>query len=147
MTATKVNPPPTLRVPKAFIVDPEIRAFIEQQNTIIFQLWNRSGGNVDIIDEVVEDESQNRIDIDINTGNITDNNAAIGVNSAAIIVNTAAIIANTDDITELENLSHSGFLARIEHIQRQLNGLPELTIDTTGFTVDTTLITTDKVIA
>lgn len=49
--AIKVNPPPLLRIPKAFLNDPETRAFIEQQNTIIFQLWNRVGGNVDLPDE------------------------------------------------------------------------------------------------
>jgi hypothetical protein len=32
-------------------------------------------------------------------------------------------------------------------MQQQINGLPEFTIDTTGFTTDTTFITTDKVIA
>lgn len=43
----KVNPPPFLRVPKAFLADREVRAFVEQQNTIMFQLWNRTGGEKD----------------------------------------------------------------------------------------------------
>ncbi len=53
--AISVNPPPILRIPKAFVGDPEVRAFIEQQNTIIFQLYNRVGGTTDI----VEDSQQN----------------------------------------------------------------------------------------
>ena len=50
-----VNPPPQLRVPRAFLKDPEVRSFIEQQNTIIFQLYQRTGG---VVDEV-ENSQQN----------------------------------------------------------------------------------------
>ena len=50
-----VNPPPQLRVPRAFLKDPEVRSFIEQQNTIIFQLYQRTGGAVD----EVENSQQN----------------------------------------------------------------------------------------
>lgn len=39
------------------------------------------------------------------------------------------------------------FSTQAQWLQRQIDGLPELTIDTTGFTIDITLITTDKVIA
>jgi hypothetical protein len=41
----------------------------------------------------------------------------------------------------------SGFSAQIQQLRKELNGLPDFTIDTTGFTVDTTLITTDKATA
>lgn len=37
--------------------------------------------------------------------------------------------------------------SQVEFLQRQINGLPEFTIDTSGFTVDSTFITTDKVLA
>jgi len=40
-----------------------------------------------------------------------------------------------------------GYSAQSQWLQRQINGLPEFTIDTTGFTADTTLITTDKAVA
>lgn len=61
-----------------------------------------------------------------------------------------------EELTELTNntsndvsgsFSAQSFSAHTEQLQRRLDGLPTLTIDTTGFTVDTTLITTDKVIA
>ena len=45
--AIKVNPPTLLLLPRAFVSDPEVRSFVEQQNTIIYQLRNRSGGNYD----------------------------------------------------------------------------------------------------
>ena len=101
--AIKVNPPPTLRVPRAFINDPEVRSFIEQQNTIIFQLWNRTGGDVD----------------SISTGE--------------------------DAINEIPVFS--GFMAQLQFIQRQIDGLPEFSMDTTGFTMDSTEWTMDKVLA
>lgn len=53
--AIKVNPPPLLTIPRKFLEDREVQTFIEQQNTIIFQLWNRVGGNTDF----VEDNQQN----------------------------------------------------------------------------------------
>jgi hypothetical protein len=96
--AVSVNPPPQLKIPKAFLEDREVRAFIQQQNTILFQLYNRSGGS-------------------------------------------------NDSVSSLENFSTSGFSSEVQFLQQQLNGLPELTIDSSGFTVDTTFITTDKVIA
>jgi hypothetical protein len=96
--AVSVNPPPQLKIPKAFLQDREVRAFIQQQNTILFQLYNRSGGS-------------------------------------------------NDSVSSLENFSTSGFSSEVQFLQQQLNGLPELTIDSSGFTVDTTFITTDKAIA
>ena len=92
--ASQVNPPPFLRIPKAFLEDREVRAFIEQQNTIIFQLFNRTGGD-------------------------------------------------NDDISDLQNFSTNGVSSQLQWVQKQIDGLPSVTIDTTGFTVDTTKQTTD----
>ena len=96
--ANLVNPPPFLTIPPALFKDRATRAYLEQQNTIIFQLWNKLGGN-------------------------------------------------DDPISDLGNSSSNGFSSQVQWMQQQINGLPELTIDTTGFTTDTTFITTDKVIA
>lgn len=93
-----VNPPPMLNLPQAFLADREVRDFVRQQNTIIFQLYQKLGGN-------------------------------------------------NDPISDLANFSTSGFSSQVQFLQQQLNGLPEFTIDTTGFTFDSTEITFDKVIA
>ena len=47
--SVNVNPPPQLRIPEKFLSDPEVRSFFEQQQKIIFQLWNRTGGSSDFI--------------------------------------------------------------------------------------------------
>ena len=96
--AIRVNPPPTLRIPKAFLSDGETREYISQLNTIIFQLYNKVGG-----------------------------------------VN--------DSISDIGNEGVTSFSPIVQETIKRLNGLPELTIDTTGFTTDLTTITTDKVIA
>ena len=50
--ATQVNPPPFLRIPPEFFKDRVTRAYFEQQNTIIFQLWQKLGGNTDPIEDL-----------------------------------------------------------------------------------------------
>ena len=52
--AIPVNPPPQLRIPKQFLGDKEVRNFIEQQNQILFQLWNRTGGEFDLVAQANE---------------------------------------------------------------------------------------------
>ena len=46
----QVNPPPQLQIPTQFRGDREAVAFFDQQRTILFQLWQRTGGSTDIID-------------------------------------------------------------------------------------------------
>jgi len=53
--AVSVNPPPQRRIPKAFLKDKEVRKFFEQSLQFDFQIWNRTGGSTDII----EDTQQN----------------------------------------------------------------------------------------
>lgn len=96
--ANFVNPPPFLKIPPEFLKDRVVRAFFEQQNTVIFQLWNKLGGN-------------------------------------------------TDPVADLANSSSNGNSSQVQWMQKQINGLPEFTIDTSGFTFDSTEITFDKVIA
>jgi len=47
--AIRVNPPPQVRIPDKFFNDPEIRSFLERWQTILFQLWNRTGGDLDLV--------------------------------------------------------------------------------------------------
>jgi hypothetical protein len=96
--ANFVNPPPFLKIPPEFLKDRVTRAFFEQQNTVIFQLWNKLGGN-------------------------------------------------NDPIADLSNFSTSGFSPQAQWLQQQIDGLPEFTMETTGFTMDSTEWTMDKVLA
>lgn len=49
-----VNPPPRPRIPAAFEKDREVRAYIEQLQTIIFQLYQRTGGDSDDISNLLD---------------------------------------------------------------------------------------------
>jgi hypothetical protein len=93
-----VNPPPFLKLPPEFLKDRQTRTFIEQQNQVIFQLYQKLGGN-------------------------------------------------SDPIEDLSNFSSNGFSSQVQWLQQQIDGLPQFTADTTGFTSDLTFITADKVIA
>jgi hypothetical protein len=50
-----VNPPPQLQLPKEFISNKQQRNYFKQVETILFQLWQRTGGTVD----AVENSQQN----------------------------------------------------------------------------------------
>tara|TARA_R110000851_G_scaffold278217_1_gene431291 strand:+ start:1080 stop:1373 length:294 start_codon:yes stop_codon:yes gene_type:complete len=56
--ANPVNPPPQLRIPKQFLQDREMVAFFDQQRTILFQLWNKLGGNTDPLAELKNSNEQ-----------------------------------------------------------------------------------------
>jgi hypothetical protein len=54
----------------------------------------------------------------------------------------------TEDASAVTNLQESNrYTSNIQQLQKQLDGLPEFTIDTTGFTSDLTFLTADKVTA
>ena len=55
--ANFVNPPPFLKIPPEFLKDRVTRAFFEQQNTVIFQLWNKLGGNTDPVADLANSSS------------------------------------------------------------------------------------------
>lgn len=50
-------------------------------------------------------------------------------------------------VNDLKNQVGENFNSFVQQLFKESQGLPEFTIDTTGFTTDTTLITVDKVIA
>jgi len=96
--AIKVNPPPQIVLPESFKSEPEVVNYFEELNRVLLQLWQRTGGSSDLVDQ-----------------------AATNFN-----INLASQVAQ---------------------IRRELDGLPEFTIDTTGFTFDSTELTFDKVLA
>lgn len=53
----------------------------------------------------------------------------------------------SDSIADLDTSGTGVLNSYAQQIKKELAGLPEFTVDTTGFTADSTLITADKVIA
>ena len=47
----RVNPPPNLRTPKRFMAENDSRSYFEQLEFILFQLWGRTGGQNDDIND------------------------------------------------------------------------------------------------
>ena len=86
--AINVNPPPNLRVPKLFLDDNETRDFFNQQLTSMFQLWQRTGGTTDD----VEDSKQN----------ITSSSSRVSRNAARI---NSLELKEFEIVTNLTNLT------------------------------------------
>jgi hypothetical protein len=56
--------------------------------------------------------------------------------------------SNNDTVTTIINADKGApFGPQLQQILKELAGLPNFTVDTTGFTADSTFITADKVIA
>ena len=53
--SVNINPPLQLRVPSQFLNDKQTRDYFEQTNIILFQLWQRTGGTTDSIDNSQQD--------------------------------------------------------------------------------------------
>jgi hypothetical protein len=51
-----VNPPPYSRIPARFANDAELRPYFESLRTILYQLWQRTGGSSDAIEALQADE-------------------------------------------------------------------------------------------
>jgi hypothetical protein len=51
----QVNPPPQLNIPPNLLKDRETRDYLRQIETILFQLYNRTGGASDIIEDNQQD--------------------------------------------------------------------------------------------
>jgi hypothetical protein len=49
-----VNPPPQLRMPVEFSSNARVRSYLDNINTILFQLWQRTGGG----DDAIENQEQ-----------------------------------------------------------------------------------------
>lgn len=55
-----VNPPPQFRRPQKINADKELRPYFEKLEWLLFQLWTRTGGN----DDTVQDTSVSQVDTD-----------------------------------------------------------------------------------
>ncbi len=49
---SKVNPPPSLRIPPTLAQLQDTRVYFEQINRILFQLWTRTGGGNDTVSDL-----------------------------------------------------------------------------------------------
>ena len=46
-----VNPPPQIKLPKKFQQDRDARIYFDHLSRVILQLWDRTGGSSDLINE------------------------------------------------------------------------------------------------
>lgn len=92
----KVNPPPHVPIPDEFQKNPRLRAYFQAVDRILFQLYNRSGGGSDGIEDTL-DESLSQI---------TSLRHVLAKNTAAVDDYIASL--------EASNASLSGQIKRLE---------------------------------
>lgn len=93
-------------IPAKFLQDPEIRAWFEYDNRWKHDMWQRTGGGVDLIEGNDQDLTELEEDVAENTANIATNTANISTNANNITTNTTDIATNTADIaTNAANIS------------------------------------------
>lgn len=97
--AVKVNPPPLLTIPRKFLEDREVRSFIEQQNVIIFQLWNRTGGDNDDISDSKENITSSSSRVSRNAARIN----SIELKEFEIVTTTTSLTAEEFQIIICKN--------------------------------------------
>jgi len=58
-----VNPPPHIKLPKKLAQDPELRAYFQNRDFVQFQLWQRSGGGADLVEDAIgcSSSDENRV--------------------------------------------------------------------------------------
>jgi hypothetical protein len=130
-------------LPRAFVSDPEVRSFIEQQNTIIFQLWNRTGGDYDEVDGSKNGVAENKESILVNSNQITVSINNIALNASAISSNTSNITTNSNNIAT----NTSNITTNTNNITTNSNNIATNTSNTTtnsnNITINTSNITTN----
>lgn len=94
----RVNLPP-IQIPRKILEDPEVSKFFESVTFSIYQLFQRTGGGDDFIQNGSDASEENRALIDRNITDIEENNNAITINIANIATNTADIATNTAGIS------------------------------------------------
>ncbi len=108
-----VNPAP-IRVPKKLLDDPEVSKYFQDLNFFLLQLFQRTGGGTDVIEENTENTEENTEEIEVINDTLLFLDRYVPVNQA-----------------------------QINDIRAQIGSGDFLTSDETGFTVDSTTLSVD----
>ncbi len=100
--AVNVNSPSSLKIPRKFFSEPELRAWAEQLQTILFQLSNRTGGYTDDIAELIVDNQEIIARLDAVEVQISEINISIADIEASITAIEDTITTIQSDITALQ---------------------------------------------
>ena len=94
--AVNVNPPPQLRIPDVVLKNPEWREYERQRDVILFQLWQRTGGDNDGLSELIAELADQK--------NLLANLESLGNIRGRVSSNKKDININSEDIQKLKQL-------------------------------------------
>jgi hypothetical protein len=107
---SRVNPPPALRLPPSLAQNQEARVYFEQINKILFQLWARTGGGNDDINDLLNDQSAIEGEVNEALGQIENVSRVASINAlTAELVQTVGVNAasNTQALAALEAIGQA----------------------------------------
>lgn len=97
--AVKVNPPPQLKIPKVILADREWLEYERQRDLIFFQLWQRTGGNNDDVDDSKETITASSSRVSRNAARIN----SLELKDFELVITTADVTTNLNQIIACYN--------------------------------------------
>lgn len=94
-----VNPPPQNRLPKKILNDIELYPFFRELQQIIFQLWLRTGGNNDAIENGEQNQTATSSRVSRNAAKIN----ALELDDFVVVVTTVNETSNLNNIFICKN--------------------------------------------
>lgn len=145
--ANKVNPPPQLRVPKVILNDREWLAYEKQRDTILFQLWKRMGGDVDLVEDGQQSITSSSSRVSRNAARINslelkefdlvqvDSDITTNINQILDCINTAPIKVTLDPQAVAGDEVHVKRRGEEILIEGSIDGSPDLIINVLLYSV------------
>ena len=133
-----VNPPPQLKLPKAFLKDPEIREYFRQHDRFDLQLWTRTGAGDDLISGAGDaagvplaanariSQLTNRID-ELSTQLSSSNNAALIQRIEELEAQASRSVPNREEII-ISPIPVASLIERIEELEAR-SSAPTIAIE------------------
>jgi len=112
-----VNPSP-IRPPRKWLDDPEISKDIQDLYFFLYQLLQRTGGGVDLIEGNAEDIITNTTNIAVNANNIAVNVVDIALNKTNIATNVVDIDTASNGWVDTQSSTDDFQGAYLESVQR-----------------------------
>jgi hypothetical protein len=140
------NPPPQLRRPKAGASPKEWDTYLRQLEWIVFQLWNRTGGGDDTVDDTVNSQVDtdglfglfSRVsDLEFrNVVSVTSDYTTIG--SDIVICNDAVTVSLNDEPEdqELVTIKRAAGAVTIEGAGRNIDGVSNWVVNVQNTSLD-----------
>ncbi len=122
--SNNVNPPPHLKIPEEFQSNPVLRPFFQQMLNILYQLWKRTGGTVDSVNEL---EAINTFETTAISGRLAGQYARIDELEAELMTTRSMLLAaiaetrQAIDMLEVMQMNYAALAGRVSGLAEKLD--------------------------